>query len=488
MVDARSAPAWRPGWPLQIGVTALVVAASSGAAGVLFGRDSLPDVAMLHLLGIVAVAMRFSFGASILAVILSVLSYDFFFVPPYLSLRVNDGRHLVTFVVMFLVGVVISTLTQRVRDHAGAARAREERTALLYAMTRELSSTRAPGLLAEVATRHLAALVDGSAVLSPPDPTAEGGDATPGHDGGSASELPGAILLPLVGTTGRLGVLQVVPRARERFTEPEQRQLLDTFAAQIAGALERAQVAAEAEAARLEATAERLQSSLLSSVSHDLRTPLAVITGAASTLLSASPVDGAVQRDLYAVIYEESVRLTRLVGNLLDMTRLAAGAMKVNEDWQSVEAVVGAAIGRVEDRLGGRPLATEIPADLPLVPFDAVLIEQVLINLLENAAKHAPAGSPIEVTAAAGPSEVTISVLDRGPGVPEDERGRIFDKFYRVPGARGGGAGLGLAICRGIVEAHGGRIDVGGREGGGAAFHFTLPIEGSPPAVEEDGA
>ena len=392
MVDARPAPTSPPGRPLEIAATIAVVAASTGCAWVLFGRGSLPDVAMVHLLGIVAVAMRFSFFASILAALLSVLSYDFFFVPPYLSLAVYDARHVVTFVVMFTIGVVISTLTQRIREQASEARAREERTARLYAMTRELS-------------------------------------------------------------------------------------------------LERGRIAGEAEKARLEAEAERLQSALLSSVSHDLRTPLAVITGAATTLLATSPaVDPAAQRDLLQAIYDESVRLTRLVGNLLDMTRVAAGAMKVNKEWQSIEAVVGAAIGRVEGQLAGRPLRVDVPAGLPLVPFDAVLVEQVLINLLENAAKYAPAGTPIEVSAAAeSPAEVSLTVADRGPGVPEAERGRIFDKFYRVTGGPAGGAGLGLAICRGIVEAHGGRIDVTAREGGGAVFRFTLPIEGSPPVVEEDG-
>jgi two-component system, OmpR family, sensor histidine kinase KdpD len=213
-----------------------------------------------------------------------------------------------------------------------------------------------------------------------------------------------------------------------------------------------------------------------------------VITGAASTLLEASPVDGAVQRDLCAVIYEESVRLTRLVSNLLDMTRLAAGAMKVGKEWQSVEAVVGAAIGRVEDRLGGRPLQLEVPRGLPLAPFDAVLVEHVLINLLENAARYSPAGTPITVSVTADdPSELVVAVADEGPGVPEPERARIFDKFYRLRGGPPGGAGLGLAICRGIVQAHGGRIGVGDHAGGGARFHFTLPIDGAPPSVDEDG-
>jgi two-component system sensor histidine kinase KdpD len=511
MAYSRATPTL--GRPIEIAATLAAVTAATGVAWLLFGRASLPDVAMIYLLGVVAVAMRASRFASVLAAALSVLSYDFFFVPPYYSVTVYDPRHIVTFGVMFVVGVVISTLMQRIRHQGEAARAREQRTDRLYALTRELSSTRALERLGEAATRHLCASFDGDAVLLMPGPGGaleDGAASEPSrrlgdqdrraaewawlHDEPSGPGTPAftesaVLFVPLHASHGKVGVLGVVPRPADRFSDPEQRQLLETFAAQIATALERARIAGEAEAARLEAEAERLQSSLLSSISHDLRTPLAVITGAATTLLGASPpVEPAAQRDLLEAIYDESVRLTRLVGNLLDMTRLAAGAMKVNKEWQSIEAVVGAAAGRVEDRLGGRPLRVEVQADLPLVPFDAVLVEQVLINLIENAAKYAPAGTPIEVSASeAASGGVALDVKDRGPGVPEGERQRIFDKFYRVPGSPAGGAGLGLAICRGIVEAHGGRIEALAREGGGSVLRFTLPSEGSPPSVEEDG-
>jgi two-component system sensor histidine kinase KdpD len=294
------------------------------------------------------------------------------------------------------------------------------------------------------------------------------------------------VFLPLHGAhDGAIGVIGVSPRGRA--FDADQRRTLETFATQIAGAMERARMSNEADAARMQAEAERLRSSLLSSVSHDLRTPLAVITGAASTLLVDGAADRAMEQDLLTMIHEESGHLTRLVTNLLDMTRLAAGVTKANKDWQSIEAVVGAAVGRAEERLGGRPLTVSVPADLPLVPFDAVLVEQVFLNLLENAGKYSPPGAPVEVTVHAAPGEVIVEVKDRGPGVPEAERQRIFDKFYRVPGAPASGAGLGLAICRGMVEAHGGQIGVSDREGGGSTFRFTLPIEGTPPPVEEDG-
>ena len=212
-------------------------------------------------------------------------------------------------------------------------------------------------------------------------------------------------------------------------------------------------------------------------MSHDLRTPLAVVTGATSALLDPSaPKDEATRRELLSTAHEESLRLSRLVRNLLDMTRLEAGALKVQKEMQPIEEVVGAALNRMEDRLRGRNVTTVIPEDLPLVPIDSALIEQVLINLIENATKYTPAASAIEIAAkASGADAITVEVSDRGPGVAPEDRERVFDKFFRVREREGGGVGLGLTICRGIVEAHGGRIWVEPRDGGGASFRFTLP-------------
>ena len=314
---------------LELAGTLAAVSASTGLAWALFGREALPDVAMVQLLGVVIVAMYTSLRAAILSVILSVLSYDFFFVPPYLSLRVQDGRHVLTFGIMFVVGVVISTLTQRIREQASLARAREERTARLYAMTRELSSARSIDRLGEIATRHLHAFSGGPVVLLVPGAAGElercAGVDPPAPSGGEEM-----LFLPLHGSLERVGVLGVSPDPLGGPFDPEQRHVLETFAAQIAGALERARASDEADRARLEIETERLRSSLLSSVSHDLRTPLAVITGAASTLLGEAAVDPVAARDLLSVIREESTRLSRLVGNLLDMTRLTAGATKAN--------------------------------------------------------------------------------------------------------------------------------------------------------------
>jgi two-component system sensor histidine kinase KdpD len=220
----------------------------------------------------------------------------------------------------------------------------------------------------------------------------------------------------------------------------------------------------------------------LSSVSHDLRTPLGVVTGATSALLEdTGPKDEGQRRELLLTAHTEAQRLNRLVGNLLDMTRLEAGALKVHKEAQPLEEVIGAALNRVDDRLRGRDVTTHLAEDLPLVPLDPVLIEQVLINLLENATKYTPSGSPIEIAARAFDDVVRVEVNDRGPGVSKTDAPRIFDKFYRAREVEGGGVGLGLTIANGIVTAHGGRLWVEERPGGGASFRFTLPLE--TPAV-----
>jgi K+-sensing histidine kinase KdpD len=236
----------------------------------------------------------------------------------------------------------------------------------------------------------------------------------------------------------------------------------------------------------LRATTEERRSSLLSALSHDLRTPLAAITGAATTLRDESAaIDGGQRRELLETICEEADRLERLVRNLLDMTRLESGALAVKRQWFPLEEIVGSALTRLDAQLDGRPVRTDLPADLPLVSADAVLLEQVFVNLLENAAKYTPAGSPIEIVARApaDASSIAIEVADRGPGLTSGDEPRLFEKFFRgrKTGAESTGAGLGLAICRGVIGAHGGTIVAANRPGGGAVFRMTLPIVGTPP-------
>jgi two-component system sensor histidine kinase KdpD len=281
-----------------------------------------------------------------------------------------------------------------------------------------------------------------------------------------------------------VGVMGLQPRDPRRFTDPTQGQLLETFTGQIASAIERATLAEAAQKARLQIETEQLRNSLLSSVSHDLRTPLAVITGSAATLADTE-LDEPTRAELLATIQEEGHRLNRLVRNLLDMTRLQAGALVVKKEWQAVEEVIGSALTRLEDRLGARPVDTQVPHDLPMAPFDSILLEQVLVNLLENAIKYTPEGSPLEIAARSVPDAIEIAVSDRGPGVAPEDVERVFEKFYRAGEGRGG-VGLGLTICRGIVTAHGGRLWVENRPGGGASFRFTIPLQGTAPQVPAD--
>jgi two-component system sensor histidine kinase KdpD len=499
------------GDPFGYVAAVLTILATATVAWLLFGRKQLTDVVMLFLLGIVLVSMRFGSGPSLLAAVLSVLAFDFIFVPPYLSFSVTDLSHIVTFGVMFLVSVVISGLTNRIRDQADAARGRERRTASLYAVSRELGTATARPALLQAAAQHVNEVFDVKVAMLLPARGdeleivhADEGTLAPGdkdlgvaewvwnhqRDAGAGTDtlpLARALFVPLMGSRGRVGVMALFPSPESRLDDPDERQLLHTIAGLIGSALERTQLADEARRASLRIETEQLRNALLSSVSHDLRTPLGVVTGATSALLEDdAPKDDAVRRQLLLTAHEEAQRLNRLVRNLLDMTRLEAGALKVQKDLQPLEEVVGAALDRMDDRLRGREVKTSIPAGLPLVPFDAILIEQVLINLLENATKYSPAGSPIEVSARAREGEVEVEVADRGPGIAREDAERVFDKFYRVREGEGGGVGLGLTICRGIVSAHGGRIWVEERSGGGAVFRFTLPLQA--PAVARAGA
>jgi two-component system sensor histidine kinase KdpD len=510
--DMERTSDWR-----QYAKGALVVAQCTALAWLMFPSFAPANLIMVYLLGVVIVAARFGRGPSILATVLSVASFDFFFVRPYLTFAVSDAEYLVTFGVMLAVGLLISTLTVRLKQQASYARSREQRVAALYAMSREFASTRGIRKVLRAAVRNINQTFDSQVVILLPS---AGGRLQPWgevtgwwgeeisdqtvfapdtHDQGVAQwvydhgrmagmgtdTLAGAraLYLPLLGSRGTIGVLGVRPAQPRRLLVPEQLHLLETFASQAALALERVALSEEAQRAQIQAETERMRSSLLSSVSHDLRTPLAVITGATSSLVEgASTLDTVTRVELAQTAYDEANRLNRLVGNLLDMTKLESGALRVRKEWQPLEEVVGAALTRLDDRLRSRPVTTGLPVDAALVPLDSVLIEQVLINLLENALKYTPPGSPIEIIASSAPDSVTVTVADRGPGIPPGDERRIFDKFYRAHSeGDGGGVGLGLTICRGIVEAHGGRIWAENRPGGGAAFHFTLPVEGTPP-------
>jgi two-component system sensor histidine kinase KdpD len=487
------------------------VAAATGLAWVMAPVSELSNIVMVYLLGIVAVAMRTGRGPSLVAAVLGVAAFDFFFVPPHFTFAVSDTRYLFTFLVMLIVSLVISGLTVRTRSQAQAARHREQQTAALYAMSRELAGTRGVDALLQIAMRHVAEVFRSQVAVLVPGP---GGALAPGPGGqfevepndlgvgrwvfehrqpaglGTAT-LPGAsaLYVPLLGSTGPVGVLGLRPSDRHAMDEPERLHQLETFAAQTALALERARLAGEAQEAEVRIETERLRNSLLSSVSHDLRTPLATITGAVSAILDdGGRLDAATQRELLESVHEEAERLNRLVHNLLEMTRLESGALPLQRELHPSEEVIGAALGRLAKRLADRRVTTKVPSDLPLVPMDDVLIEQVLVNLLDNALKYTPAGSPIEVIATATDQSLTIEVADHGPGLPPGEEDKVFEKFFRGEQRVARGAGLGLAICRGIVRAHGGRIWAQNLPGGGVAFLFTLPLAATAPAPVPDGA
>jgi two-component system sensor histidine kinase KdpD len=490
---------------------ALTVVACTLVCSALYVRFDRSNLVMVYLLGVAFVATRFGRGPSLLATTLGVAAFDFFFVPPYLTFAVADTQYVVTFAVMLVVGLLVSTLAARVREQAEAARQREKRARTLYALSRELAGARRPEDVASVASRHVAELFRGAAaVLLPgPDGSVDTHFSPAEAIGASANEQAAAdwvfqhgrpaglgtdtvrdaaaLYLPLRGDGATLAVLRVRPHETLLPLAPEQMDLIETLAHVAAGALQRVKLAQESEAARVAAESERLRSTLLSSVSHDLRTPLAAITGAASSLLQEPTPDSHVRRELTATVYEEAERLNRLVTNLLDMTRLEAGAPRLNRDWQSLEEIVGSAVAQLERKLVGRAVTTELASDLPLLFVDATLVERVIVNLLENALKYAPGATPIELAArfdrAAG--AVTVEVRDEGPGLPPGSEQRLFEKFERGH-AQPGGFGLGLAICRAIVSAHGGRIWAENQQPRGARFAFALPAGAPPPTPGED--
>lgn len=472
------------------------------------------NLIMLYLLGVVLVAARLGRGPSVVASILSVAAFDFFFVLPFLTFAVSDTQYAITFAVMLIVALVISGLTARLGLQAKAAREREQRTAALYALSRELASTRDIPNLLQAAARHVGELFHSQVSALLLDPTkgltpaaaypanfqldiTEQGVAQWAYEhrqmaGLGADTLPGAqaLYVPLVAAQGAVGVLGIRPANGRSLQAPEQAHLLETLANQTALAVERAHLAEEAEQAHLQVETERLRNTLLSSVSHDLRTPLASITGAASSLAEGGEsLTPALRRDLAQTIYEEATRLNRLVSNLLDMTRLESGTVQLRREWQSLEEVIGGALTRLDPLLEGRTVDVDLPPNLPLVQFDMGLIEQALINLVENAVKYSPLHSPVTLRAMQTGNAIQVEVADRGPGISPGDEDRIFDKFYRGPEQRTTqGAGLGLAICRAIVEAHGGRIWVTPRPGGGSLFCFTLPVEGEAPLMDVEQA
>ncbi len=467
----------------------------------------LSNLVLVYLLAVVWTAGRLGLWPSVVASCLGVGAFDFFFVPPVFSLAGADPHSLVTLAALLAVAAVTSTLTDRVRAEADGARRQARRTAALLGLSRALADTRDGPAVAAAVVGHAADVFAGTAVLLVPGAAGDGAAdhvlstaaaaGPPPWDLGAAERSAAAAaarnntaattvaaaFLPLAGPAGAVGVLGV--RAAG-IHEADPAGLLEAFASQAGAALDRARLAEEARAAWERVEAEFLRNTLLSSVSHDLRTPLAAIAGAADAMLQPGPpLPASVRRDLTETVLDEARRMERLVNNLLDVTRLESGGLTLRREWHPVGELVGAALHRTRGRLGGRAVGVSVPAELPMVRVDAVSFEQVLVNLLDNAAEHTAAGTPVDVWAEASGGRLAMTVADRGPGVPAGTHEQVFRKFFRSHGPAGGrrGVGLGLAICRGIVEAHGGTIAVADRPGGGAAFRVELPAE-SPPVGE----
>ncbi len=501
-------------WAWQ-GYAAAIVACglTAAVASRLHGMLELSNIVMLFLLAVVGVGLRYGRGPAVLAAFIGVALFDFFIVPPRFSFAVSDVQYLLTFAVMLLVALVIGQLTAGLKLQAEASTQREHRMRGLYEMSRDLSAALLPEQVAEIGARFLAAefgaratilAADEADRLQPlPGGSAKVDDGVAGvaqwaFDRGEAAgfgtdTLPASacLVLPLKAPMRLRGVLVFEPADR-RVLGPDHLRLLDTCASLLAISLERIHYIDVAQKSTVQIESERLRNSLLSAISHDLRTPLAALVGLADTLRMTAPPLAPAHAEVAASMRESALRMNAMVGNLLDMARLEAGAVPLRREWQPLEEVVGSALAACAPVLQGRPVRVALADDLPLLHLDAVLFERVLVNLLENAAKYTPAGSAIEIGATAAPTTVTLHVDDHGPGLPPGREEALFDKFER--GHKEGatpGVGLGLAIARAIVQAHGGTIAAANRVGAagieGARFSIELP-RGQPPLDDGSGA
>lgn len=447
------------------------------------------NLAMVYLLGVIFVASRFGRGQAVLAAFLGVAAFDLGFVPPRGLLTVADTQYLITFAAMLLVALTVSRLTLRLRTIAEASAERERRSAALYSLSRELARSRGKVEIAQAAAQEIAGvfeaevaiLTSGRVLAASPSGFEDEAVAQWTLDhveaagrGAAAFADSRGLYLPLRGGAGAVGVLAFLPNERLWPLSAAQRSLLETFANGLGIALERAQLAKESHEARLQAESERVRNALLSSISHDLRTPLTSIAGAASALVESGG------GELAQTIYHESLRLNLQVQNLLDMTRLQSGEVRARFEWNSLEEIVGSALAQSRVLLGDRVARVEIAPDLPLMRLDADLIFKLFVNLMENAAHHTPPGSGLWIKARVETQIVRVIFADDGPGIAPGQEIAIFERF-KQGGSKG--AGLGLAICRAIMKLHQGLIWAQNRYGGGLEFHLEFPRSKDQPEV-----
>lgn len=475
----------------------------------LMGFDAA-NLVMLYLLGVVVVALFYGRWPSVLATVISVLSFDLFFIAPHGTLAVSDIQYLLTFAVMLTVGLVIGNLTAGVRYQARIARYREQRTRYLYEMSKALAAERTPQDIAATSELFINNSFHARAQLLLPNENGvlERANAKgephnwdeaiarwsfdKGQPAGAGTDtLPGVPyqILPLKTSERTLGLLIVEPSNLRQLMIPEQQRLLETFTLLAATALDRLLLTASEEQARISSEREQVRNSLLAALSHDLRTPLTVLFGQAEILTLDLASEGSKHAPQANDIRQHVLNTTRLVNNLLDMARIQSGGFNLRKEWLTLEEVVGSALKMLELSLGGRHILLSLPDPLMLIHVDGPLFERVLINLLENAVKYAGYHANIGIRAQAEASQLDLEVWDSGPGIPAGKEQLIFDKFSRgnkesaIPGV-----GLGLAICQAIVEVHDGKIYAENRPEGGASFHVILPLPPPPELAEMNEA
>lgn len=476
------------------------------------GDFASENFVMLYLVGIILTAARYGRRASILASIISFCSYNFFFTEPYYSFDVKDYNDLITLSLLLITGLISGAQTSWLRAQSRFFRRRERNTSSLYAMSRELASARGRNAIVEIIRKHLEDTFGVIATVWLPDkedlvvlvsPTGLESELREERaawwaqerkqpSGMGTSTLTGArgYYIPMEGSENVVGVLGFIPKETGQQFTAEERALFETFGALAASALERVAAADRVEQHKVEAESERLRNTLLSSVSHDLRTPLASIKGVISSLMMEEmDLNPETKKDLLHSAYTEVARLERIVSNLLDVTLLESGRLTLKKDFYFLPELIGSAIKQVEPQLGSHKIQTQISKDLPAIEVDGILIEQVLVNLLENAVKYTPGNTTITVLAKrSSNNKIQVQIEDDGPGIPKGQEERIFDKFTALPQEGKQGSGLGLAICRGILNAHGGTIYAANRKTGGAVFTFSLPAATLPEEQKGEDA
>lgn len=492
----------QPRKPITKYLLALIIVALTTVIGHLLKYSLEPtNLVMLYLVGTLVTAMYLGRGPSLLVSVIGVLAFDFFLVPPYLTFAVTDTQYLITFVGLFLVSIVISSLTVQSKEQAEAAIQRESFSSALYSLGRDLTSATDLHQVADVIINHASEVFGQDVAIFIPEKGqlslyASSQDYYPdSHElavaswafehnqqaGFGTDTLPSASICckPLAIARGQIGVLGIHSKSSQKNFSPEQHQMINAFTHQATLAIERASLAEQARQAELLQVTEKLQSALLNSISHDLRTPLVSITGALSSLREESlSLDQEDRKNLIETASLEAERLNRLVGNLLNMTRLEANAVHLRLEPCDIQDAIGTALEQVENRLGKKPVNVTLASDLPLVSMDLPLFVQVLVNLLDNAIKYSAPNQPIDISVTHNEKNIELEISDRGIGIPQEDLEHVFTKFFRVQHPNNiNGTGLGLAICKGIIEAHEGSIRALHREGGGTTILILLPKE-----------